>query len=110
MGERGRPRKRKAGETPAPSSDVEKSRGQRFLSSYKKAYPCIVPSEVSSLYAWCSVCDCDFLISHGGFDDVSRHVKSMRHITKGQSLDNCSKMTFFFSKSEIAVAGETIRA
>ena len=100
MGGRGRPRKRKAHETPAPSSDVRKSRGHIFILSCTKAYPCIVPSKVSSLYAMCSVCECDFLISHGGFNDVSRHVKSMRHITKGQSLDNCSKMTSFFSKSE----------
>ena len=43
---------KKAGKTLALSSDVQKNRGHEFLFSCMSAYPCIVPSKVSSMYAW----------------------------------------------------------
>ena len=40
------------------------------LDIYTKEYPCIVASKVSAKYARCTVCDFDFVVSHGGRDDV----------------------------------------
>ena len=53
-----------------------------FLPGYTKEYPCIVASNVSAKYPRCTVCDFDFVVSHGGRDDVERHVSSGRHKAK----------------------------
>ena len=59
---------------------------------------CIVPVKVSSVYTHYSVYKFGFFISYGGFDDVSGHVKLLQHISKGQLLDDCSKLTRHFLK------------
>ena len=57
------------------------------------------------------MCDQDFSIAHGGFDDVSRHVKSARHVSKGVSLQNTQKLSNFFATSNTAESDmDVIRA
>ena len=50
-------------------------------------------SKIGRTYARCTVCDMDFVISHGGASHVASHVKSMRHKQKGLALEQSSKMT-----------------
>eukprot|EP00745_Piridium_sociabile_P014720 TRINITY_DN21691_c0_g2_i2.p1 TRINITY_DN21691_c0_g2~~TRINITY_DN21691_c0_g2_i2.p1 ORF type:complete len:175 (-),score=12.30 TRINITY_DN21691_c0_g2_i2:227-751(-) len=102
--------KNEGGESDSESSAAKRKpavkRHQHYLPSYTKAYPCIVASKVSSKYARCSVCDMDFMVSHGGMDDVARHVSSVRHESKAQALDKSAKLTKIFTP--IAPSGTAV--
>ena len=85
-------------------------RGQRFLPRYTTKYPCIVASKVSAKRARCSVCDSDFLISHGGRDDVEKHVSSRRHKAKAKAIDKSGKMTSFFAPADPSTSDDDTAA
>ena len=106
MAGRGRPRcfKRKlVNEQPEDGSKkpatcavkTTKQREQQFLDSYAEAYPCIVHSSISPVHARCKACCMDFKISHGGFDDVFRHVGSAAHKAKSTAVHKSSHITSF---------------
>jgi hypothetical protein len=46
------------------------------------------------------VCCFDFKISHGGFDDVERHVSSSAHKSKAAACDKTSKISSFFGTAQ----------
>ena len=87
------------GKRVAPTSGKDKDatkkrkRERHFLQGYTAAYPCIIQSKVSTTYARCTVCNFDFVISHGGKDDVDRHVASARHKKKAEAAEKSTKMT-----------------
>lgn len=97
----GRGLKRPANSQAEGTNHLKKNkREQLFLPSYTKAYPCVQASKVAKTHARCTVCEFDFSVKHGGFDDVSKHVKSGRHIAKGQALASSSQLTNFFQKAD----------
>jgi hypothetical protein len=53
---------------------------QRFRKDYNK-YPGIVQCKRGSRYAYCEKCGCDFTISHGGQNDIVRHLKTKKHVS-----------------------------
>ena len=59
------------------------------------AHPCIQPSKVGKTYARCTVCSFNLSIKHGGFDDVSKHVKSAWHIAKEGCLQHIFTLSSF---------------
>jgi hypothetical protein len=79
---------------------AKKRREQEFLASYTKAYPCVQASRIAKTHARCNVCEFDFSISHGGLGDVTKHVKSGRHISRGQALASSSQLTIFLKNSD----------
>lgn len=73
---------------------------QHFRSEYTNAYADILRSSKGSIYARCVTCGCDFSISHGGENDIKKHLKTTKHI-QGKSAGQCSrKMDSFFVKTE----------
>ena len=57
---------------------VKKS-DQVFLSKYSVEWPCMKPSYISKHHAFCSSCNTNFLVKHGGSNDCMRHIKSESH-------------------------------
>ena len=55
----------------------------RFLSTWKLP-PGIIASKKGPKFAFCKYCSADFGIGHGGFNDITRHVKTKSHENKGR--------------------------
>ena len=49
-------------------------------------------------YVRCTVCDFDFVVSHGGRDDVERHVSSGRHKAEAEAIDKSAMMMKFLTR------------
>ena len=99
------------GESASGGSAPQKvKREQKFLASYYKNNPCIVASKIDSTYARCTACEIDFKVSHGGIADVSKHVKSVRHIAKAAALKNSTPLGHFLETCDKSVDNRVIRA
>ena len=97
----GRPRKwPSSSDNPSASTSGAKSCFQRFKSTYTNDFPCILPSSVSKTYARCMVCESDFSVAHGGYDDVVRHTKSVKHIRAGSALKGTTQLTSYFASAK----------
>ena len=59
-----------------PCKDVE----QTFMHGYMEQFSCIVPFEVATTSACCTVCDLGFTVKRWVFDDVLKHVESVAHV------------------------------
>ena len=55
---------------------------QRYRPEYTVSFKCISPSLVSDSHVRCNICMSDLSISHGGLDDIKRHVKAQKHVAK----------------------------
>lgn len=60
--------------------DRKRSHIQTFIDEYESTWPCLKRSKKADTYAYCSVCDSDFTISHGGRSDCRRHIEGPRHV------------------------------
>lgn len=49
---------------------------QKYKEDYNVKYDCILKSEKCIFYAVCGV---DFNISHGGENDIKKHIKTIKH-------------------------------
>ncbi len=69
---------------------------QKFKAEYSKTYPIIAKSKLGDLYGFCSVCQTDFSIRHGGLYDVKKHVASKKHESLSKTLESTKKVSSFF--------------
>ena len=67
---------------------------QKFREDYMATYPCIVRSALSQHHVRCTVCATDFIVSHGGMNNVKRHMGSKCHIDCGK-FETRKISTFF---------------
>ena len=85
-------------------SDVSTSKkarkGQRFREHHMIAYPVLKPSSVGDTYAFCTVCDSNFSVSHGGINDCAMHVNGPRHKKYAESKKNQPTLLSFTKKDE----------
>ncbi len=51
-------------------SKIANRKGQVFLPSYTERNNYIVKSTKGAVYAHCNLCNCDFTVSHGGWNSV----------------------------------------
>ncbi len=49
-----------------------------------------------NLFAWCTLCCCDFNISHGGRNDVTTHVNGKKHRELAAAASSTQSVTSFF--------------
>ena len=92
------------------SQPKKQRREQSFRQAYSEKYPCIVPSILGKSSARCTLCEIDFSISHGGMDDVNRHVKCSNHLNRGAALKSSGRLTSFFPSSKEKENNDVIRA
>ncbi len=60
-------------------SKIANRKGQVFLPSYMERNNYIVKSTKGAVYAHCNLCNCDFTVSHGGWNSVTDHMKTAKH-------------------------------
>ena len=58
----------------------------------------ISPSSKGASFAYCRLCSSHFSISHGGFNDIKRHVSGSVHLQRLRSLRGSSSITWFMPK------------
>ena len=76
-------------ETPTVRSGLSVAAGRkrgrggtgRFKHSWKFP-PYIAASKRGSKYAYCKLCNSNFDVTHGGFNDIRRHVQGLRHVAR----------------------------
>lgn len=76
---------------------------QKFRSDYIISWPFLCPSKLGDSHAHCKTCCSDFSISHGGRDDIKKHISSKKHATHFQLKSQVAPVSSFFksqSKTE----------
>lgn len=80
---------------PRLCNEISLSTAKLFFETFKKCYssdfPCIKSSRNGEKSAFCEYCRCDFTICHDGKYDISRHVKSTKHL-------ECAKLDTLLKK------------
>ena len=67
----------------------------RFKHSWKLP-PYITASKRGLKYAYCKLCSSNFDISHGGFNDIKRHIEGLRHTDRLSQSSSSSPITSFY--------------
>ena len=93
---------------------------QQWKDSYRDKYPCLEQycyrdltgkKVVDSLRATCTICKCDFGISHGGLTDCRRHCESEAHVKNAAKRKGVVKLTAFVdSRPENTEELQAVRA
>jgi hypothetical protein len=75
---------------------------QKYCSEYAVKYPGVIrKSQMDEYHAFCTVCNDDFSVTHGGIGDIERHVKTTKHTTRtGQGGPSVCKVSDFFTGSK----------
>lgn len=73
---------------------------QVFLKQYTSEFGCILASRKGEHFAFCTVCNCDISISHGGRTDVATHVASKKHASNLQSKEKQHRLQQFFGRED----------
>ena len=74
--------------------------GQHFRSEYSVQFPVITKSHINDQHACCTVCKCDFDISHSGIGDVKKPVATDKHTCKAAAGTGSRKVADFFTGSK----------
>ena len=82
------------------STSKKARKGQRFREHHMIAYPVLKPSSVGDTYAFCTMCDSNFSVSHGGINDCAMHVNGPRHKKYAESKKNQPTLLSFTKKDE----------
>lgn len=77
----------------------KKKRMCRYREEYTVEFPFIKPSRKGENSVFCEHCGSDINISSGGRDDISRHIKSVKHSESVKSNASSSKLANFFPGS-----------
>ena len=97
MAEGGRRRKTVAhGDDPSPETKQRKRECQ-FISSWTSIYDGIEKSHRGTTYARCSYCGIDINISHGGKNDVEKHVGTSGHGATVRASKGLANLSSFFA-------------
>ena len=92
---------------PGSSSDRRqrgRGRGGRGTGRFKRSWklpPYIAGSKRGTKYAYCKLCSSNFDISHGGFNDIKRHVEGVRHTQRLSQSSSSSPITDFYGMSAV---------
>ena len=70
---------------------------QKFLNEYKQLFPCFSNSKRGDSFAWCSICAVDISVAHGGKGDLSKHVKSNKHLELAKISQTHRQLTNTFT-------------
>ena len=72
--------------------------------------PHIVRSRRGIKFAKCTLCRSDFSVSHGGFNDITRHVNGIVHIEKLREAQSSPSATTFFEGSPPSISTQVMSA
>ena len=72
--------------------------------------PHIVRSRKGQQFAKCTLCRSDFSVSHGGFNDVTRHVNGIIHVEKLREAQSSSSITSFLEGKPRSISTQVMSA
>ena len=90
--------------TPAPKkqkSISKKSAGKSKAAKFQTHWslpPHIASSSKGNTYAYCQLCSSHFSVSHGGYNDVTRHVSGSLHQQRLKDSSQTASISSFFRK------------
>lgn len=88
---------------------VVRQRIQRFTEKYTKTWPFIAKGQKGDLWAFCTVCKNDFSISHGGGNDIERHITTAKHkkfATEKEKTNKLRKITTVLETASTSTSNE----
>lgn len=64
--------------TPPPPIKKRRTKtvNQKYKTEYTVKYPVVIRSKLDDEHAFCTVCNCDISVAHGGIDDVRKHTET----------------------------------
>lgn len=65
-----------------------------FRSEWSSQFECIRASRLGESHAFCQVCASDFKVTHGGINDVRKHLNTEKHVKCAKCLESTSKAVF----------------
>ncbi|KAJ8043481.1 hypothetical protein HOLleu_10580 [Holothuria leucospilota] len=83
-------------------------RMQRFKEEYTRKWPIITESTVDVFHAFCTKCQVNFSISHGGLNGIAKHVGSAKHRQIAVSVQEYSGGLHRFFASDLSTEGEQV--
>lgn len=83
-------------------SRQEKYYKTHFSKAYTEEFPAIIASRKGEAHAFCSVCRCDFTVSHSGRGDILKHVQTKKH-QDGVKCVNSNRKLDFSVKNDTSV-------
>ena len=84
------------------ASRYSKSAHQKYRAEYTSEWPCIIKSSRES-YVFCKTCVVDFSIKHGGKYDITKHMKTSKHIDKCKIMQQCQPMSNALAKFLVSI-------
>ena len=78
---------------------VQQRYSNKFNNRWKQDYPFIKSSCEGADYAFCKPCGTDFAISHGGINDLKKHIMTKKNHKKNSgAVKSTPKISFFQQK------------
>ena len=98
--------------TVAPSTSKRRKHGSgmgRFKLGWNLP-PYITSSRKGYKFSLCKLCSSDFSITHGGFNDIKRHVEGLNHQRRLKQSKQSSNIVTFFGEPSMAHASKVMVA
>lgn len=77
---------------------------QKYRIEYGVTWPCLGPSKKSEGHVYCSICNSDFTVSHGGKCDCRRHMESKAHLELTRLQNSNHSLTAMFKTPNSSLA------
>ena len=87
--------------TDSPQKKKRRLSEQHFLPAYTAEWPAVVRSKLDQFHAYCTLCQRDFSVRHGGRFDIQRHLKIAKHLSYKVSIESTQPIGEFFKYSKI---------
>ena len=87
--------------TNSPRKKKRRLSEQHFLPAYTAEWPAVVRSKLDQFHAYCTLCQRDFSVRHGGRFDIQRHLKTAKHLSYKVSIESTQPIGEFFNKGNV---------
>ena len=77
---------------------------QKFRKEYTERFPVIRSSKRGENYAFCTCCSSDISISHGGINDIRKHINAKKHQANSEAAKGSTISDFLASTSSSNVS------
>nr|XP_034963326.1 uncharacterized protein LOC118081165 isoform X1 [Zootoca vivipara] len=71
----------------------------KYLERWDSEFSFLKKSRMGHHYAFCTICSCDFSVSHGGRNDVTQHTKAAKHKRGVEAQKHAPTMSTFVTRN-----------
>ena len=87
--------------TDSPQKKKRRLSEQHFLPAYTAEWPVVVRSKLNQFHAYCTLCQRDFSVRHGGRFDIQRHLKTAKHLSYQVSIESTQPIVELFNNGNV---------